>query len=127
MNFLKLIRYQNLIMLALMQFVFHFGFLKKQLTVLGLTDWQFVLLVLSTICIAGAGYLINDVFDKNIDTINKPEKVIINTYISEATAYNYYIVLNIIGVGIGFYLSNYIGKPSFSGIFIVIAATLYLY
>ncbi len=127
MNFLKLIRYQNLIMLALMQFVFHFGFLKKQLTVLGLTDWQFVLLVISTICIAGGGYLINDVFDKNIDVINKPEKVIVSKYISEATAYNYYIVLNLIGVGIGFYLSNYIGKPSFSGIFIVIAATLYLY
>ncbi len=127
MNFLKLIRYQNLIMLALMQLVFHFGLLKKQLPVLALTDWQFLLLVLSTICIAAAGYLINDVFDKNIDAINKPEKVIINRYISETTAYNYYIVLNIIGVGIGFYLSNYIGKPSFAGIFIVIAATLYLY
>src|SRR5690606_39293024 len=98
MNFLKLIRYQNLIMLALMQFAFHFGFLKKQLTVLGLTDWQFVLLVISTICIAGGGYLINDVFDKIIDVINKLEKVIVSTYISEATAYNYYNVLNIIGI-----------------------------
>lgn len=127
MNFLRLIRYQNLIMLAIMQLVFHFGFLKKQISELGLTDWQFLLLMLSTICIAGAGYLINDVFDKTIDKINKPEKVIIDKHISEATAYNYYVVLNVIGVGAGFYLSNLIGKPSFSAIFIIIAATLYLY
>lgn len=114
-------------MIAMMQLVFHFGFLKKQLSVLALADWQFLLLVLSTICIAGAGYLINDVFDKNIDKINKPEKVIIDKYISETSAYNYYIILNVIGVGIGFYLSNYINNPSFSAVFIIIAATLYLY
>lgn len=127
MNFLKLIRYQNLIMLALMQLILHFGFLKKQISPLALADWQFLLLVLSTVCIAGGGYLINDVFDKSIDKINKPEKVIIDKHISETTAYNYYIILNIIGIGIGYYLSSYIGKSSFSGIFILIAATLFLY
>ncbi len=127
MNFLRLIRYQNLIMLAIMQLVFHFGFLKKQIPELGLNSGQILLLVLSTICIAGAGYLINDVFDKTIDKINKPDKVIIDKYISEATAYNYYVILNVIGVGAGFYLSNLIGRPSYSAIFIIIAATLYLY
>lgn len=127
MNFLKLIRYQNLLMLALMQVVFHFGFLKKQYPDLALADWQFLLLVLSTVCIAAGGYLINDVFDKSIDKINKPDKVIIDKYIPETTAYNYYIVLNVIGIGIGYYLSDYIGKSSFLGIFILIAATLFLY
>lgn len=131
MHFLRLIRYQNLLMLALMQLIFHYGFLQKQIVnlapELALNDWQFFLLVLSTVCIAGGGYLINDVFDKNIDRINKPERVIIDKHITEATAYNFYIVLNVIGVGIGFYLSNHIGKPSFSTIFILIAATLYLY
>ena len=131
MHFLRLIRFQNLLMLALMQLIFHYGFLQKKIVnlapELALNDWQFFLLVLSTVCIAGGGYLINDVFDKNIDKINKPERVIIDKHITEATAYNFYIVLNVIGVGIGFYLSNHIGKPSFSTIFILIAATLYLY
>lgn len=131
MYFLRLIRYQNLLLLALMQLIFHYGFLQKQIVSLApglaLNDWQFLLLVLSTLCIAGGGYLINDVFDKNIDKINKPERVIIDKHISEAAAYNFYIVLNVIGVGIGFYLSNHIGKPGFSTIFILIAATLYLY
>lgn len=131
MHFLRLIRYQNLLMLALMQLIFHYGFLQKKIVdlapELALNDWQFFLLVLSTLCIAGGGYLINDVFDKNIDKINKSERVIIDKHISEAAAYNFYIVLNVIGVGIGFYLSNHIGKPGFSTIFILIAATLYLY
>src|SRR5690606_24944422 len=82
---------------------------------------------LSTICIAAAGYIINDIYDKTIDRINKPDKVIIDKHISENTAFNFYIGLNIVGVGIGFYLSNFIDKPSFSAIFIIIAATLYLY
>lgn len=127
MYFLKLIRFKNLILLATMQLVFHFGFLKNQTINLALSDWQFLLLVLATLCIAAGGYLINAVFDKTTDQINTPEKVIIGKHISESSAYNYYTALNVIGVGIGFYLSNFIGKPSFSGIFIVIAATLYLY
>jgi 4-hydroxybenzoate polyprenyltransferase len=35
--------------------------------------------------------------------------------------------LNIIGVGIGFYLSNIIQKPGFAAVFILISATLYIY
>ena len=31
------------------------------------------------------------------------------------------------GVGIGYYLSNVINKPSFAGAFIIVSATLYLY
>ena len=42
-------------------------------------------------------------------------------------AYNLYFVLNITGVGIGYYLASVIHKPSFSGAFIIISATLYMY
>ncbi len=56
MNFLKLIRFQNLIMLAIMQLIFRYGFLKLQGIPLALNDWQYLLLVLSTICIAAGGY-----------------------------------------------------------------------
>lgn len=127
MAFLKLIRYQNLLMLALMQLIFRYGFLELQAVPLALNDWQYLILVLATVCIAGGGYLINNVFDQTTDTFNKPDDVVIGTQISEATAYNYYIALNIIGVGSGFYLANYIGKPGFAALFVVIAATLYMY
>ncbi|MFV8345749.1 geranylgeranylglycerol-phosphate geranylgeranyltransferase [Flavobacterium sp. ZB4P13] len=125
--FLKLIRYQNLLMLAFMQLIFRYVFFKFQNIPLALADWQYGLLVLSTILIAAGGYVINNIFDQNTDIINKPNNVIVGKTISETNAYNLYIGLTVAGVAIGFYLSNVIVKPGFASIFILIAATLYLY
>ena len=127
MKYLQLIRYQNLLMLALMQLVFRYGFLNQQDCFLALADWQYLLLVLSTVLIAAAGYVINDIFDQETDSINRPNSQIVGKLITESKAYNIYVALNIIGVSIGFYLSNVIEKPSFATIFIFIAACLYFY
>ncbi|OYX85734.1 MAG: prenyltransferase [Flavobacteriales bacterium 32-34-25] len=124
---LKLIRYQNLLMLAFMQLIFRYGFLKLQKIDLALADWQYGLLVLSTALIAAAGYVINDIFDQETDRNNKPDKVIVGKSISENKAYNIYALLNVSGVAIGFYLSNVIMRPNFAAIFVLIAATLYIY
>ncbi len=94
---------------------------------LTLNNFYFVLLIIATICIAAAGNIINDIYDVEIDKINKPDKVIVGNQISEKTANYLFIILNILGVSIGFYLSNKIGKPEFAGFFIVISALLYLY
>lgn len=126
MAFLKLIRYQNLLLLVFMQMLFRYGFLNFQDISLALSDLQFGILVLSTVCIAAAGYIINNIFDKETDTINN-KNVIVGNEISEATAYNLYIALNVIGVGGGFYLSNVIEKPGFALLFIIVSGTLYLY
>ncbi len=127
MHFLKLIRYQNLSMLAIMQLIFRFGFFKLQNIPLALANWQYGLLIAATILIAAGGYVINDIFDQNTDNENKPNKVIVGRSISETQAYNIYFALTVTGVCIGFYLSNVIQKPGFASIFILIAATLYLY
>lgn len=127
MKYLKLIRYQNLLLLAFMQLIFRYGFLKLQNINLSLNDWQYGLLVLSTVLIAAAGYVINDIMDQETDYDNKPNNVIVGQYISEKAAYNLYFILNITGVGIGYYLSNVIQKPSFAAAFIIISATLYMY
>ncbi len=127
LDFFKLIRYQNLLMIAVMQFLFRYTFLIWQNIPLALSDLQHVLLVLATILIAAGGYVINDIFDQQTDTENKPHKVFIGQAFSESTAYNIYVALTTAGVGIGFYLANTINKPSFATLFILIAATLYLY
>lgn len=127
MNFLKLIRYQNLLMLAFMQLVFRYGFLKLQNIPLGLSDFNYCLLILSTLLIAAAGYVINNIFDQNTDAQNKPQNLIVGRKITEATAYNIYAGLNISGVLLGFYLSNLIGHYNFSSLFVLIAALLYMY
>ncbi len=127
MSFFKLIRYPNLIMIALMQLIFRYGFLKWQDVPLALADWQYFLLVFATVCIAAGGYVINDIFDQGTDFVNKPSKAIIGHKITESMGYNIYVGLTIIGVCIGFYLSNVILRPSFATIFILIASILYIY
>ena len=127
MKYLKLIRYQNLLLLAFMQLLFRYGFLKFQNIFLSLNDWQYALLVLATVLIAAAGYVINDILDQETDYDNDKGNVIVGKLISEKVAYNLYFILNITGVGIGYYLASVIHKPSFSGAFIIISATLYMY
>jgi 4-hydroxybenzoate polyprenyltransferase len=127
MKFIKIIRIQNLLMLALLQYIIRFVFLKNQNVSLALANWQFCLLILSTLCIAAGGYIINDIFDQETDEINNPETRIVGVSISESFAYNLYVGFTIIGVCIGFYLSNIIQRPSFATVFIVLASLLYFY
>ena len=127
MNYLKLFRVQNLIMIAVMQYIIRYGFLKLQNVGLALNDWMFALLVLATVLIAAAGYVINDVYDVETDHINKPGKNQIGKIISEEMGFNIFIGLNIVALIIGFYLSNKVMKTSFLGIFIISSMLLYLY
>lgn len=114
-------------MLAFMQVLFRYAFLKQQDIPLALSDWQYGLLILSTVLLAAAGYVINNIYDVATDSINKPDDVVIGKGITETAAYNIYIGLNISGVAIGFLLSNIILRPSFASLFILIAALLYFY
>lgn len=125
--FLKLIRYQNLILIIITQTLIKYALFDTFGIAITLSDFGFFLLCLATVCIAAAGNIINDLHDVETDRINKPRKGIILREISEKTAYNLYIGLTITGVLIGFYLSNIIERPGFSAIFIIISALLYLY
>ena len=114
-------------MLALMQLIFRYGFLKLQNVPLALTDWQYGILILATVSIAAGGYIINAILDVETDRDNRPDTVIIGKTISETKGYNLYIGFTIVGVVSGFFLSNVIGKPGFASLFIIIAVTLCFY
>jgi len=87
----------------------------------------FSMLVLAVICVAASGYVINDIYDVEADKKNKPSKTYVQTSITEASAYRLFFILSIIGVGLGFYVSNMVGTPGFSAFFIFGSAILYLY
>lgn len=125
-NFLKLIRIEQLTFIALVQLILKYTFLDYA-TVQALANWQYALLVVASLCIAAGGFIINDIFDVEVDAINRPNQVYIGTYFSEKTAYNWYFGLNIVGVGIGFYLSRVVERPSYAAIFIICSALYYVY
>lgn len=126
-HFLKLIRWKNLLMIAITQLLVKYALLEPFGIQMSLNHLGIILLILATICIAAAGYIINDIYDIDTDIINKPEKLIVGKTISEKTAFNFFIALNVIGVGIGFYISNLVGKSAFFSLFVIISALLYVY
>ena len=126
MKYLQLIRFQNLLLLALMQWVMRYLFLTQSYIDLALTDINYLLLVVSTVCIAAGGAVMQHIVNQEEDEMIQPQKRVVGNTISEAAAYNWYIVLTIIGVGLGFYLSNVIYKPSFASLFILAATLLYV-
>ena len=129
--FFNLIRWKNLLIIALVQYLVRYALLipfrESHGVMTTLSDFNFFLLVLASMCIAAGGYVINDIYDVETDRINKPNKLIINKHITEKNATTIFIVLNIIGVGLGFYLSNSIGKSAFFSIFFIASALLYIY
>lgn len=117
MNYLQLIKYKNLALLAFLQVILRYGFLKPQNVWQSLNTFQFALLVIATISIAGGYYVINALFEDSneFSSLN----------ISETNAYYVYAFLSIIGVVIGMYLSNVIQKPGFIALFILTVALGY--
>lgn len=96
--------------IALTQVLFYFCFIyshEHKLTVLQenfLKPSLFVLLVVSSVLIAAAGYIINDYFDLNIDKINKPSKIVVEKIIRRRWAIVWHLVLTAIGVMLSFYI-----------------------
>lgn len=125
--FLKLIRFSNLIMIFLTQYLVKYFLFEPFQIDITLNWFGFSLLAVSMMALAAAGNIINDIHDVGTDAINKPHRQVVGKEISEATAFNWFIGLNILGVGIGFYLANLVGRPSFVALFILPSAFLYLY
>ncbi|RKE94920.1 geranylgeranylglycerol-phosphate geranylgeranyltransferase [Ichthyenterobacterium magnum] len=127
LSILNLIRWKNLMMIALAQILIKYALFESFNVTTTLNSFGFSLLVIATLCIAAAGNTINDIYDVETDLINKPDKVIVSKSISEKKAFNLFIIFNIIGVAIGFYLSHMVGKSAFFSLFVIISATLYVY
>ena len=126
-NFLQLIRWKNLVMIALIQLLFRYVYFPTFAIDTSLDNLHFSLLVLATLCIAAAGNIINDIYDIKADSINKPTKLLITSPRRKKTANLLYVILNVIGFVLGLYISIVIGYSSFVGIFVLTALLLKWY
>jgi len=139
---LKLIRWQNLLIIVLTMALMRYAIVEPLIAKVGVIlqtgsgeeipmtlqfPWyDFVILVLSTVCITAGGYVINDYFDIRTDLINRGE-VIVGTKISRRKAMLWHSVLNIVGVLAGFYVSARAGYFWFGIIFLLVSGLLYFY
>lgn len=126
MYWLKLIRYPNLAIVAFTQFLFYCFiknvFDKERITaVLDLP--HFTLLMVTTICIAASGYIINDILDYKIDLINKPDRMILGKALSIRMAYWFYAITIAVGALIAIYLAFHVQNP---GLFFIYPVAIFL-
>ncbi len=98
--FFKLVRLPNLFFMALTQVLFQFciyhTLYKDAIPSHDLV--RFILLVLASLFIAAAGYIINDYFDINIDEVNKPDKMVVDKLIHRRWAIAWHFMLSSGGI-----------------------------
>lgn len=118
--FFRLIRWPNLIFIGLTQVLFYLFVILPTFALTythpgtpeqPLTPGLLVCLILSSVLIAAAGYIINDYFDLNIDRVNKAGKLIIEKVIKRRSAILWHWFLSGIGVLLGIYVSLKLGNP----------------
>src|SRR6476469_93715 len=100
--FFKMIRLPNLLFIALTQVLFYECIIRTVLDPLMIAPAigrvPLLIVILSSVFIAAAGYIINDYFDINIDQVNKPRKNVIDKLIHRRWAIAWHFMLNSAGL-----------------------------
>ncbi len=100
-NWLRLIRWKNLLIVFFTQLVVWYCLIYDKYSIWGLAQFYFFLpLAISTVLIAAAGYIINDYFDIKIDIINRPQKVVLEKSIPLRAAIIAHTLLNLSGLAL---------------------------
>jgi len=130
-SIMRLIRWNNLVIIAITQVAMRYLVMEPILSTmtfhLQMSGLTFGLLVFATVCIAAAGYVINDYFDIKADAINKPNRPLVGKKISRRASIAIHFWLNAIGICAGLYVAYVVHVFSFSLIFPLAAGLLWFY
>lgn len=84
-----------------------------------LEDFRLYLLVLSTVMITAAGYMINDYYDVKIDYVNRPDEVIIGKGIKRRVVIFLHTIFNFSAIGLGYLVAPRIALTCFFAAFLL--------
>lgn len=114
-------------MIAFVQYLIRFSLIEYLKVPHVLDHHHYFFGVLCSISLAAAGYIINDLHDIEADSMNKPERRVIGTKISEAVANQLYIGFNLLALGSGYLISKASGMPNLWMLPLVAIGVLYFY
>jgi len=124
-TFFNIIRWPNVLMVALIQSLIYHQLLISSRSVLGLAG--FVLLCIITMLIAASGYVINDYYDAPIDRINRPQRWIAgNTWTNRQVLMVYFSLLAL-GAVLSIVLAIRLSMIAYLFIYPLAVAGLWLY
>ncbi len=82
-------------------------------------DYKLYLIVISTILITAAGYMINDYYDVKIDYVNRPQNVVVGKGIKRRVVILLHTILNFTAIGLGYLVSPTIAFINFGAAFLL--------
>lgn len=126
-KWLNLVRWPNLLIVILIFSVFRFNFLEPFNVATSLSGFQYFLLMFSVMSLMAGGNIINDVYDKTADRINKPGKNLIGVKVPEKRARIVYWALSIIGMLLGYFMGYTVGIGMLGGIHLIAFFLLWMY
>lgn len=99
--FLRLIRWPNLVFIAITQWLVYFCLYRPlaESQSDGINDLRIFWWILASVLIAAAGYVINDYFDINIDEVNRPQRQVVDKLISRRWAMFWHLSMSLAGLG----------------------------
>ena len=126
-NIFKIIRWKNLVIISLSQIFIKFFFIDFFIEKDQLLNENFVILLIVTILIAASGYIVNDIYDYNLDQINKPEKVVLGKFLKSRDAIIIYMMFNFLAIVLSIFLCTKIEQEIYILVFLLIIYCLWLY
>lgn len=126
-NFLKLIRWPNLLMIIFIQYLIRFSFTEAMGLPHALNHWFYALGVLCSVLLAAGGYIVNDLYDLQTDALNKPKRITIGKGVSEDAAWYAYLATVILAGVVAYFLAQEVGLENLWMIAPLAASLLYLY
>ena len=126
-NIFKIIRWKNLAIISLSQIFIKFFFIDFFIQKDQLLNENFVILIIVTILIAASGYIVNDIYDYNLDQINKPERVVLGKFLKSRDAIIIYMLFNSLAIVLSIFLCIKIEQEIYILVFLLIIYCLWLY
>ncbi|GAA4389772.1 geranylgeranylglycerol-phosphate geranylgeranyltransferase [Hymenobacter koreensis] len=105
----RLVRLPNLLIMALCMALTQTCLLEPVQPLAALLEPRFALLLLATLCVAAAGYIINDYYDVKIDTINRPAQLVVGQSVGRRPAMLAHLLLTFEGVVVAVALGYTVG------------------
>ena len=130
-DYLMLVRWQNLLMTAIVLFVMEkwvaTPILRAAYFGEQLPWWLLTLLIVATVLVAAGGYVINDYFDVKIDAINRPDRLVVTRSVSKQQAMRLFQVLTAAGIVCGLIAAWCLRSWVTAVIFVFVPGLLWFY
>lgn len=106
LSFISVIRGYNILVLVIAQYLTSIFILAPDLPMRKvLFDLNLFFMILATASIVAAGYIINNFYDSEKDLINRPQKTMLDRFVSQRTKLSVYFLLNMFGIFFASYIS----------------------